>query len=102
MGLHDKHHPKYQGPYKFIEITKNQNYIVEDHFNERLKDTFSLQCLKVDKAPFNPGEEYWKKLGKDHPKDSAKQGKETSIQLDIISNNSYNNMVSSYQPRRLF
>ncbi|CAF1073560.1 unnamed protein product [Brachionus calyciflorus] len=55
-GLHDKLHPKYRGPYTFIGITKNDNYIVEDALKRKIEDTFPRQRLKIDTNPTNPGE----------------------------------------------
>ena len=48
MGINDKLHPKYRGPFTVVEHTKNGNYIVEDALKRRLTDSFPLQRLKID------------------------------------------------------
>ncbi|RNA35260.1 hypothetical protein BpHYR1_033326, partial [Brachionus plicatilis] len=48
MGLNEKLHPKYRGPFTVLGQTKNGNYIVEDVFKQKLSNTFPLQRLKLD------------------------------------------------------
>ncbi|RNA13264.1 hypothetical protein BpHYR1_030149 [Brachionus plicatilis] len=55
MGLNEKLHPKYRGPFTVLGQTKNGNYIVEDFFKQKLSDTFPLQRLKLDKSPSTNG-----------------------------------------------
>ncbi|RNA13725.1 hypothetical protein BpHYR1_023293 [Brachionus plicatilis] len=55
MGMNEKLHPKYRGPFTVLGQTKNGNYIVEDVFKQKLSDTFPLQRLKLDKSPSTNG-----------------------------------------------
>jgi hypothetical protein len=49
MGIQSKLAPKYRGPFRIIEVTKNGNYILENTLNERMADTYPLHRLKVIK-----------------------------------------------------
>ena len=46
-GMHDKLHPKYRGPFTIVSTTPFGNYILENVMQERMKDSFPLQRLKV-------------------------------------------------------
>ena len=51
MGILPKLDPRYLGPYKIVEITKNNNYILENVLKEKMEDTYPLSRLKVMKDP---------------------------------------------------
>ncbi|RNA10499.1 hypothetical protein BpHYR1_039876, partial [Brachionus plicatilis] len=77
MGLNEKLHPKYRGPFTVLGQTKNGNYIVEDVFKQKLSDTFPLQRLKLDKSPSTNG-------GKD---EAIFESNGKTIHLNIILGN---------------
>ncbi|RNA20566.1 hypothetical protein BpHYR1_014393 [Brachionus plicatilis] len=50
MGLNEKLHPKYRGPFTVLGQTKNGNYIVEDVFKQKQSDTFPSQKIDASRC----------------------------------------------------
>ena len=47
MGIHDKLHPRYRGPFFVKNITRMGNYILENSLKEEMSDTYPRQRLKI-------------------------------------------------------